>query len=197
MKNNNSDESIQEPEEAIEQEMNGPDEKPDVYASIQERFNELRSEYLDSRAKSINRWLGFISIVLIFFTLLISIITGIAAYFVYDRFGDLQSQMVVHVKAAEQHASDAAKNASESAKYLKEIKEHQTKVKGVVAKLTSKDFTNPNKIAILESTIEDILDNPAISLEDKAIIEAYRLQKEGNLTDAIENGDLLLILLQV
>ncbi len=186
MKDNTSDESVEETEQAIEQESNETDEKQDIYASIQQRFNDLRSEYLDSRSKSINRWLGFICVVLIFFTILIPMITGIAAYFVYDRFGDLQSQMLIHVKAAEQHSSDAATNASEAGKYLKEIKEHHTKVKGIVAKLTSKDFTNPNKVAILQSTIEDILNNPTISLEDKAIIEAFRLQKEGQLADAIE-----------
>ena len=162
MQNKESDEPIQETEQPIEQETNGSDEKPDVYVSIQQRFNDLRNEYLDARSKSINRWLGFICIVLLFFTILIPIITGLAAYFVYDRFGDLQSQMLIHVKAAEQHSTDAATKASEAAKYLKEIKEHQTKVKGIVAKLTSKDFTNPNKIAVLQSTIEDILNNPVI-----------------------------------
>ncbi len=186
MKKKESDEPIQETEQPIEQEENGSDEKPDVYASIQQRFNDLRSEYLDARSKSINRWLGFICIVLIFFTILIPIITGIAAYFVYERFEDLQSQMLIHVKAAEQHSSDAATKASETGKYLKEIKEHNATIKGIVAKLTSKDFTNPNKVAVLQSTIEDILKNPAISLEDRAIIEAYRLQKEGKTTDAIE-----------
>lgn len=186
MKNKDSDEPIQATDQPIEQETNGADEKQGVYASIQQQFNDLRSEYLDARSKSINRWLGFICIVLIFFTILIPVITGIAVYFVYDRFGDLQSQMLIHVKAAEQHASEAAKNASEAAKYLKEIKEQNTIVKGIVTKLTSKDFTNPNKVAVLQSTIEDILKNPAISLEDKAIIEAYRLQKEGKTTEAIE-----------
>ncbi len=186
MKDNISDASVEETEQAIEQESNETDEKQGVYASIQQRFNDLRSEYLDSRSKSINRWLGFICVVLIFFTILIPIITGIAAYFVYDRFGDLQSQMLIHVKAAEQHSSDAATKASEAGKYLKEIKEHHSKAKGIVAKLTSKDFTNPNKVAILQSTIEDILNNPTISLEDKAIIEAYRLQKEGQLAEAID-----------
>ena len=186
MKSKETDESIQETEQPIEQEAKGSDEKPDVYSSIHQRFNDLRSEYLDARSKSINRWLGFICIVLIFFTILIPIITGVAAYFVYDRFEDLQAQMLIHVKAAEQHSSDAAKNASETAQHLKEIKEHHTTVKGIVGKLTSKDFTNPNKVEILQSTIEGILKNPAISLEDKAIIEAYRLQKENKLTDAIE-----------
>lgn len=186
MKEKQSGESIQESEEQIDEETDGADKKPDVYASIQHRFNDLRSEYLDARSKSINRWLAFICIVLLFFTILIPIITGIAAYFIYDRFGDLQEQMLIHVKTAEKHSSDSAKNAAEAAKFLKEIKGHNSTVKGIVTKLTSKDFTNPNKVAILQSTIEDILKNPAISLEDKAIIEAYRLQKEGNIAEAIE-----------
>ncbi len=186
MNNKQIDEPTQESEQQTDEETNDADEKPDVYASLQQRFNDLRSEYLDSRSKSINRWLAFICIVLLFFTILIPIITGIAAYFIYDRFGDLQSQMLVHVKAAEQHSSDAAKKAAEAEQHLKEITEYHTTVKGIVTKLTSKDFTNPNKVAVLQLTIEDILKNPTISFEDKAIIEAYKLQNEGKLVDAIE-----------
>lgn len=185
MKDNLTDETMQETEQ-IEKPTSDADEKPEEYTSIQKHFNDLRSEYLDVRAKSINRWLAFICIVLIFFTILIPIITGIAAYFIYDHFGELESQMLIHVKDAEKHSSDSAKSASEAAKYLKEIKEHHTIAKGIVAKLTSKDFTNPNKVEILQSTIVDILKNPAISLEDKAIIEAYKMQKDGNIIDAIE-----------
>ena len=186
MKKKTSEESIQELEQQIEEETKGDDDNPDVYVSIQQRFNDLRSEYLDDRSKSINRWLVFICIVLLFFTILIPILTGITGYFIYDRFGELEMQMLIHVKNAEKHSTDAAQNTSEAAKYLKEIKEHHTTVKGIVARLTSKDFTNPNKVEILQSTIEDILKNPTISFEDKAIIEAYKMQKDGNISDAIE-----------
>ena len=158
----------------------------DVNASILHQFNELRSEYLDARSKSINRWLSLVCIVLIFFTILIPIVTGIAAYVIYDRFGDLQDQMLTHLKKAEEYSTAAKKNATDAAEYLKEIKEQQTTIATIVTNLTSKDFSKPEKVAILNTTIEEILQNPAISLKDKAIIEAYKLQNDGHIPDAIE-----------
>lgn len=181
-----SDKTEQEVDEQIDEEEAETVEESDGVATIQHQLNILRGEYLDARSKSINRWLAFICIVLLFFTILIPIITGLAAYFIYDEFSDLQTEMSSYVQAAEAHSISAAKDASEVSKLLKEIKDHNSAVKGIVSKLTSKEFTNPSQVEILQSSIEDILNNPAISLEDKAIIEAFRLQRDGNIPEAIE-----------
>lgn len=173
-------------ESPIEEEADGSEKKPETEPSIQHQFNEFKREYLNDRSNSINRLLVFICIVLVFFTVMIPIVTGIAAYLVYERFADMQSQMLNRVKEASQEATTAEKHANAAAQSLKEIKEHQTKLKEVISKLTSKDFSNPNKVEIFKTTIEDILKDPAISLEDKAIIEAYRLQNAGQIPEAIE-----------
>ncbi len=186
MKDQAIEESVETPENKSDENDNGTDEKQEINASIQQQFNELRSAYLDEKSKSINRWLAFTSIVLVFFTILIPLVTGIAAYIIYVNFGDLQSQMDDKLTKAEQHAIDAGKKATQSEQFLTEIKQNQVKIQEVVSKMTSKDFSNPNKVETLRTTLHDILQNPELSLEDKAIIEAYKLQRDGKIADAIE-----------
>ena len=80
-------------DEATESSDNNPEVEPTIDTSIQHEFNELKREYLNDRSNSINRLLVFICIVLVFFTIMIPIVTGIAAYLVYEKFESIQSQM--------------------------------------------------------------------------------------------------------
>ncbi|RKU06936.1 hypothetical protein C6501_17900 [Candidatus Poribacteria bacterium] len=180
----------QTPESPIDEDTNRSGKKPEAESSvsltIQQQFNQLKREYLNDRSNSMNRLLVFICIVLIFFTVMIPIVTGIAAYLVYERFADMESQMLNRVNEAKNQATEAKKHANAAAQSLKKIKEHQAKLKEVISKLTSKDFSNPNKVEIFKTTIEDILKDPVISLEDKAIIETYKLQNAGQIPEAIE-----------
>lgn len=180
------DETVETVDPSIDEAIDGSNEISDVNPSIQSQFNELRSTYLDERSKSINRWLAFTSIVLVFFTILIPLVTGIAGYFIYSKFGDLQTQMLNHVQVAEQHAADAKKFASETAEYRKEFEQNNARIQAIVTKLTSIDFSNPSKVETLSTSIQEILKNPDLSLEERAIIEAYKLQRDGNVLDAIE-----------
>ncbi len=186
MKEKHEEKLAETTEHPIDKETNGSDKNPEIDTSIQHQFNELKREYLNDRSSSMHRLLVFICIVLVFFTIIIPVVTGIAAYFVYERFEDVQSQMLKQVNEASKQATAAEKHAKEVAQALKEIKEHQSKLKEIVSKLTSKDFSNPNKVEIFRTTIEDILKNPELSLEDKAIIEVYKLQNTGKISEAIE-----------
>lgn len=156
-----------------------------ISPSIQQQFNELKSQYLSERSNSMNRLLMFIGIVLLFFTILIPIGTGIAAYFVYQKYSELQSQLVTQVNETKRHASAAEKSANEAKKYTSEITEYQRTIRGIISKLTSKDFKNPDKIEILKTSYQDILKMSTLTAEDRAIMEAYELQNEGKYTEAI------------
>ncbi len=156
-----------------------------ITPSIQQQFNELKSQYLSERSNSMNRLLMFIGIVLLFFTILIPVVTGIAAYFAYQKYSETQSQLVIQVNETKRLASDAEKSANDAKKHLSEITEYQTTIKGIISKLTSKDFKNPDKIEILKTSYQDILQMSTLTAEDRAIMEAYRLQNEGKYTDAI------------
>ncbi len=173
-------------DEATESSDNNPEDEPTIDTSIQHDFNELKREYLNDRSNLINRLLVFICIVLVFFTIMIPIVTGIAAYLVYEKFESIQSQLQNRVNEASRQATEAEKHAKAAALSLKEIENHQAKLKEIISKLTSKDFNNPNKVEIFKTTIEDIQQNSDLSLEDKAIIEAYRLQNAGEIPEAIE-----------
>lgn len=190
MKEVNNDESKQKEETFTNEEGNisdmNRDEKSSIETSIQNQFNELKREYLNTRSNFVNRLLVFICIVLVFFTIAIPTITALAAYFAYVKFEEAQTQMQSRLNDAENFAIAAEKNANDAAQSLKIIKEHQGKIKEIVSKLTSKDFDNPNTTTILNATVQDILQNPELSLEDKAIIEAYRLQHEDRISEAIE-----------
>lgn len=175
-----SDEIADNPDDMIE------DETSSISTSIQQQFNELKSQYLSERSNSMNRLLMFIGIVLLFFTILIPVVTGIAAYFVYQKYSDLQSQVLVQVNESKKQANDARESANSAKEYINEIREYQAKIKEIVSKLTSKDFNNPNKIKILQTSLSEILKISALTTEDRAIIEAYRLQNGGKYTEAIE-----------
>ena len=190
MEENIKDETTQTVEESFDEVANNPDEETEdensISTSIQQQFNELKSQYLSERSNSMNRLLMFIGIVLLFFTVLIPITTGIAAYFVYQKYNDLQSQILVQVNESKKHANDAGESVNTAKEYMNEIREYQIKIKEVISKLTSKDFNNPNKIEILQTSLSDILKISVLTPEDRVIIEAYRLQNEGQYTEAIE-----------
>ena len=156
-----------------------------ISPSIQQQFNELKGQYLSERSNSMNRLLMFIGIVLLFFTILIPIGTGIAAYFVYQKYSELQSQLVTQVNETKRHASEAEKSANDAKKYASEITAYQKTIRGIISKLTSKDFKNPDKIEILKTSYQDLLKMSTLTAEDRAIMEAYELQNEGKYTEAI------------
>ena len=151
----------------------------------QRQINDLRSEYLDDRAASLNQWLVVIGLVLAFFAVAIPVVTGIAAYVAYTQFQRIESEAAEYLKEAKQYASEAAK-------YLEDIQAQKEIAEEVVSELTSQDITKlvqpgtsevpPEARALLQTIQRD----PGASVIDKAIVDAFRLQQEGKTDDAIE-----------
>lgn len=190
MEEEKKDKTTQTFEGSIDEVVGNPDEGDEddtsISTSIQQQFNELKSQHLSERSNSMNRLLMFIGIVLLFFTILIPVVTCIAAYFVYQKYSDLQSQIQVQVNESKKYANDASESVNNAKEYISEIREYQRTIKEIISKLTSKDFNNPNKIEILQTSLSDILKISVLTAEDRAIIEAYRLQNEGQYIEAIE-----------
>ena len=154
----------------------------------QRQINDLRSEYLDDRAASLNQWLVVIGLVLAFFAVAIPVVTGIAAYVAYTQFQSIESEAAESLKEAKQYASEAAQ-------YLKDIQAQKKIAEEVVSGLTSGDITKlvqpgtsevPPEVRELLQTIQR---DPGASVIDKAIVEAFRLQQEGKMDDAIKKWD--------
>ena len=176
----------------IDDEVDVPDSASSVDAvsdiEIQHQLNDLRSEYLDDRAASLNQWLVVIGLVLAFFAVAIPVVTGIAAYFAYTQFQSIESEAQESLKEAKEYASEAAI-------YLKEIRDQKKIAEEVVSGLTSGDITklvqpgtsevSPEARELLRTVQRD----PGASVIDKAIVEAFRLQQEGKMDDAIKKWD--------
>ena len=152
---------------------------------IQRQFNDLRNEYLDDRADSLNQWMVVIGLVLAFFAVAIPIVTGIAAYVAYTQFQRIESE-------AAEHLNQARKHASEAAQHLKDIQAQKKIAEEVVSELTSEDITKLVQSGTSEVSpeVEDTLRmiglEPGTSVIDNAIVEAVRLWQEGKTDDAIE-----------
>ena len=151
----------------------------------QRQINDLRSEYLDDRANSLNQWLVVIGLVLAFFAVAIPVVTGIAAYVAYTQFQSIESEAAESLKEAKQYASEAAI-------YLKEIKDQKKIAERVVSGLTSGDiskFVQPGTSELspeARELLQTIQRDPGASVIDKAIIDAVRLQQAGKTDGAIE-----------
>ena len=152
---------------------------------IQRQFNDLRSEYLDDRADSLNQWLVIIGLVLAFFAVAIPVVTGIAAYVAYTQFQRIESE-------AEKHLNEAKGYAGEAAKYLKDIKAQKEIAEEVVSELTSRDISKLVQSGKSEASLEvrnslqKIQQDPGASIIDRAIVDANRLQQEGKVDEAIK-----------
>ncbi|RKU16094.1 hypothetical protein C6500_18140 [Candidatus Poribacteria bacterium] len=173
----------------VDDEADAPDSDSSVNAvsdiENQRQINDLRSEYLDDRAASLNQWLVVIGLVLAFFAVAIPVVTGIAAYVAYTQFQRIESE-------AQEHLNEAKRYVSEAAKYLEDIKAQKEIAEKVVSELTSGDITKlvqsrTSEVSPeVESLLRTIQRDPGSSVIDKAIVEAFRLQQEGKIDDAIE-----------
>lgn len=160
-------------------------------ASIQQRLNEFRSQFTEVQSTSTNRLLFIICIALLLFIILIPIVIVFTGYLVYNEIDDVRKSTLVYVKNAEQEAIKAENQTKQAGEYLKEIEKYHTQLGVIIGELTSKDFTNPNKVEIINISIQDIKNNAEFSKEEKAIIEAYKLQNNGNLSQAIDKWRLI------
>ena len=154
----------------------------------QRQINDLRSEYLDDRAASLNQWLVVIGLVLAFFAVAIPVVTGIAAYVAYTQFQRIESEAAEYLKEAKGYANEAAQ-------YLKDIQAQKKIAEEVVSGLTSGDITKlvqPGTSEVspeVREFLQTIQRDPGASVIDKAIVEAFRLQQEGKMDDAIKKWD--------
>lgn len=155
-------------------------------ASIQQRLNEFRNQFAEVQSTSTNRLLFIICIALLLFIILIPIAIVITGYIVYNEIDDVRKSALVYVKNAEQEAIKAENQTKQAEEYLREIEKYYKQLGIVISELTSKDFSNENKVEIINNSIQEIKKNPEFTREEKAIVEAYILQKDGNITQAIE-----------
>lgn len=151
----------------------------------QRQINDLRSEYLDDRAASLNQWLVVIGLVLAFFAVAIPVVTGIAAYVAYTQFQRIESEAAGYLKEAKGYANEAAQ-------YLKDIQAQKKIAEEVVSGLTSEDIrkliqSGESEVPLTSGhVLRKVREDPEASVIDRAIVSALTLQQEGKVDEAIK-----------
>ena len=154
-----------------------PPARPAIPASVEVEFQHLltehRSEVLDDRAKSIDRWLIAITIVLGFF----AIVAVMGGYMGFSRFREIETEAKNSIK-------DVTKYRDEAKRYVEEIKTKRDEILDINAETAADD---PDKA---RQAVKHVGENPEASLIDKAIADAVSLslqqQQEGKRDDAVE-----------
>ena len=144
---------------------------------IKRRFNELRSELLDDRAKMIDRWLEATAI----FLTLLGVAAAILGYFGFRRLDGIESQARKNMEESEKHAKEAQRYQEEAQRDLEEIKDEAQRnleeikarrgeadslVEGMNAKVAGSD---PDKAS---EVVENVQQNPDSSLIERAVAAA-------------------------
>ena len=145
----------------------------EIEVERQSRFNDLRREVLDDRAKLVDWWLAATAI----FLTLLGIVAVIAGYLSFKRFREIEAEARQNVTASQQ--------STEEARHLvEEIKAKRHEAESLMEGLNAQiAFDDPGKAT---QAILSVRQNPGASLTGKAIADAISLQQQGKRDDAIE-----------
>ena len=121
-------------------------------------YNELRSKFLDDRAKMVDWWLEATAI----FLTLLGVAAAILGYFGFKRLDRIESEARENVEASEQHAQEAQRYKEEAQRDLETIKEEAQRY------------------------VEDIKTTLGKIKIDRAVSEAILLQQQNRTDEAIE-----------
>ena len=161
---------------------------PAAEVELQELFNDLRKEYLDIRAKSVDWWLEFIAIVLAFFTVLIAI----AGYIGFREFRRLRDEAESNANEIRSHLSNVLESGAELERVREEAGISEAKVESDEAIRNTRETLSAEVFAMLsndqefEKALQDFEQIPNLTFVDKAMIEAYKLQKDDKIKEAIQ-----------
>ena len=140
---------------------------------IDRRFNELRRELLDDRAKTIDWWLAATAI----FLTLLGVSAAILGYFGFKRLDRIEGEARENMELSKKHAKEAQH-------YLEQTKAHRDKADSLVKGISAEDAgTNPDKA---REVVENVQQNPESSPIDRAVAAALSLQQQIRIDDAIE-----------
>lgn len=170
---------------------------------LQRRFdnlrNELRRELLDDRADTINWWLTAVAI----FLAVLGIVAVLVGYIGFSRFREIEAE-------AKKYAEEAQKVVEEINKLKRQAEEDSKSItraaaghdaerqypsptgSGGVARddmpLSVQVQREPDSDAAREAeeAVQEVRQNPEASPIDRAIADAYSLQRAGRIDEAIE-----------
>ena len=174
---------------------------PSTKVELQLLFNDLRKEYLDIRAKFIDWWLEFIAIVLTFFAIVIAVFGFVS----FREFRRIRGEAKEHVEEIEKDrdtvVAEFQELRSESEQHLSEMRAH------IAAVRKGREEFDQESMPVRQEATErldalvfdrlsgdtefsELLDNfrqlPELSPLEEAVLDAYTLQQNGRIEEAIE-----------
>lgn len=147
---------------------------------IDRRFNELRREVLDDRARDVDWWLEATAI----FLTLFAVVVAIAGFVSFKRFREIEVDARQSVKDAKRSSETAAEHAATARNLIEEIRakrdEADLLLKGTTAKRVAEDPAEAGKV------VKSVRETPAAPAMDRAIAAAILLHRQGNIEGATE-----------
>lgn len=175
---------------------------------IQRRFdnlrNELRRELLDDRADTINWWLTATAILLAF----LGVVAGLVGYIGFRRFREIEAEARENVEQSKQYAEEARETVKEIKEQKKQAEEVGQEIKNILSDSERQPHlslglgdsvygdeplsgrvrreSDPDQTRGVEEAVQEVRQIPEASPIDRAIADAYSLQRTGRIEEAIE-----------
>ena len=152
-------------------------------AEVSRRLNELRSEWLDHREKTVDWWLTATSV----FLGLLGIFAVVIGYLGFKRFRDIEREARENVASSKEHAEKAGD-------LVNQIQGQHDKARSVVGELTAETVhENPDEA---RKATERIQGSPRASEIERAIATAIELQQRESFEESIEKWHALAVVLE-
>ena len=135
---------------------------------VERRFNDLRRELLDDRAKTLDWWLMAVAI----FLALLGVVAVVAGYLGFKRFREIEAE-------ARGNADRAGEHAEKARKLVENIAEKRDEATSLVQGMTAETAAaEPDKA---DEAAQSAQADPSASLIDQAIAAAIRLQQRRDI----------------
>lgn len=162
------------------------DVNPTTKVELQQFFNDLRKEYLDTRAESIDWWLEFIAIVLAFYAILIAI----AGYVGFREFRKLRDEAERDANEIRSYLSNVLESGEELERIREESEVSEVRAESDEAMQRTRETLSAEVFASNDEEFEKILRDfehiPTLSFVDKAMVAAYKLQRDDKIEAAVQ-----------
>lgn len=161
---------------------------PSIRAEYQQLFNELRKEYLDTRAASIDWWLTLVTIIIGVF----AIVLALLGFLGIQEFKRLKTEAERDADEIKDHLSKVLESRAELERVREEAKTSETKTESDEAMQRTRETFSAEEFATLsgdeefEKVLRDFEQIPNLSFIDKATVDAYKLQKDGKIKEATQ-----------
>ena len=145
---------------------------PVIQAEIERRFNEIRAELLDQRARLIDSWLTVVALVMTFF----GVIVAIAGLIGFSRFRQIETD-------AQESVRKAASLAEQAQRHVQEIVHNRDQSEVIIKTLSAQTVTEePENVG---RAIKSVRNDPDSTFLENAVADALALVSNRKTNEAL------------